>query len=254
MHMPKYDGLIEQWKVGLVVARAKRMGFRRHEVPDVLQTIVPELLEFEYDPNHANGAHERSALVPIIDNHLRKMIRSGQRYTAHLERLAELTAERYDHVDARAMDVAEAVARHLPPVGRRPHAQRHRPRTRLRLAHRRPHRQAAARPLRAARPRRVGGRMSRGDSPTTGLLDPPARNVGESTGFQGQDEEHGTGPARPPGRLPSTAWVSDELLADTIEVWSEAYGRSVSKAEAMEILMNVKRLGEALLKARQEMN
>lgn len=110
MHMPKYDGLIERWKVGLIATRAKRMGFRRHEIPDILQEVVPELLKFKYDPNHANGAHERSALVPIIDNHLRKMIRSGQRYTAHLERLAELTMEGYDHIDARAMDVAEVVA------------------------------------------------------------------------------------------------------------------------------------------------
>ena len=50
----------------------------------------------------------------------------------------------------------------------------------------------------------------------------------------------------------SMAWISDELLAETIDVWSEAYGRAVSEKEAVEILMNVKRLGEVLLKARRE--
>lgn len=96
--------------------------------------------------------------------------------------------------------------------------------------------------------------MSRAASPPTALLDPPDPNTAESTGFQGQDEEHGTHAAPATGRPPSTAWVSDELLTETIEVWSEAYGRPVSQVEALEILMNVKRLGEALLKARQEMN
>ena len=50
------------------------------------------------------------------------------------------------------------------------------------------------------------------------------------------------------------AWISDELLAETIDVWSEAYGRPVSDDEAVEILMNVKRLGEVLLQARREVN
>ena len=50
----------------------------------------------------------------------------------------------------------------------------------------------------------------------------------------------------------STAWISDELLAETVDVWSEAYGRPVSEEEAVEILMNVKRLGEVLLKSRRE--
>jgi len=55
-------------------------------------------------------------------------------------------------------------------------------------------------------------------------------------------------------RSPSTAWISDELLIDTVEVWSEAYGRPVSEPEAVEILMNVKRLAEVLFEAKQEMN
>ncbi len=50
----------------------------------------------------------------------------------------------------------------------------------------------------------------------------------------------------------SMAWISDELLAETIDVWSEAYGHSIEEKEAVEILMNVKRLGEVLLKARRE--
>jgi len=54
-------------------------------------------------------------------------------------------------------------------------------------------------------------------------------------------------------RPPRPAWISDALLAETIDVWTEAYGRPVSEAEAIEILVNVGRLAEALLEARREM-
>jgi len=50
----------------------------------------------------------------------------------------------------------------------------------------------------------------------------------------------------------TTAWVSDRLLARTIDVWSRAYDRSITTQEAMEILMNTKRLGELLIRAQEE--
>ena len=50
----------------------------------------------------------------------------------------------------------------------------------------------------------------------------------------------------------TAAWVSDSLLARTIDVWSKAYGRRMTTQEAMEILMNIKRLGELLLRARED--
>ncbi len=53
-----------------------------------------------------------------------------------------------------------------------------------------------------------------------------------------------------PGPMP--AWITPALLARTIEVWSEAYGRPVETGEAVELLTNVKRLGEALIRARRE--
>ena len=85
------------------------------------------------------------------------------------------------------------------------------------------------------------------------LLEPPAKTASELTGFSGQDEEGVTGPRRERRPL-SMAWISDELLARTIDVWSANYGRPISEDEAVEILMNVKQLGEALLKARREVD
>ena len=49
------------------------------------------------------------------------------------------------------------------------------------------------------------------------------------------------------GDVVSRAWMNDELVQETRQVWSEAYEREVSEDEAMEILTNVKRLAEALI-------
>lgn len=110
MDMPKYDGVIEQWKVDLIISRAKLMGFRGHELPDVLQEVVLELLDFKYDPDHAAGAKEQTALTYVIDNHLRKIKRSDTRYRAYVDRLGEDASEfSRDIVDDRAIDVAGAI-------------------------------------------------------------------------------------------------------------------------------------------------
>ena len=89
-------------------------------------------------------------------------------------------------------------------------------------------------------------------APEARFVAPPAVETGEElTGFQAPSEDTVLGGA---GRRPlSMAWISDSLLEQTIEVWSEAYGRPVGEAEAVEILMNVKRLGE-VLNARKEQN
>ncbi|HOJ76375.1 MAG TPA: hypothetical protein PLV57_21780 [Phycisphaerae bacterium] len=85
----------------------------------------------------------------------------------------------------------------------------------------------------------------------TCTLDPPAKISCESTGLSALDEQ--AVPSLQRRRRPlSLAWISDELLADTIELWSESYGRPISEDEAVEILMNVKRMGELLLRLRRE--
>ena len=94
--------------------------------------------------------------------------------------------------------------------------------------------------------------MSDRDSQTC-VLEPPGKISSESTGLTGPDEADVTGPRRDRRPL-SMAWISDELLVETIDLWSESYGRPISEDEAVEILMNVKRLGEVLLKARREVD
>jgi len=46
--------------------------------------------------------------------------------------------------------------------------------------------------------------------------------------------------------------MSDELIADTRRVWSAAYGRVISNDEAVEILNNVRRFADVMLRAERE--
>jgi len=93
-----------------------------------------------------------------------------------------------------------------------------------------------------------------GESTATCVLDSVTETLQESAGLHGQNDQNPIG-RHAAGRRPlSMAWVSDDLLAETIAVWSDAYGRRIDENEAVEILMNVKRLGEVLSKARQEVS
>ena len=81
----------------------------------------------------------------------------------------------------------------------------------------------------------------------------PVENRSEGTGLPPGNWPHVVVSGSALERPPRPAWISDALLAETIDVWTEAYGRPVSEAEAIEILVNVGRLAEALLEARREM-
>jgi len=69
-------------------------------------------------------------------------------------------------------------------------------------------------------------------------LPPPAGHTGPDAGPE---------PARPL----SMQWLTDERIAEARRVWSKAYGRVISDEEAIEILTNVRRLAEVLVRAEE---
>lgn len=83
----------------------------------------------------------------------------------------------------------------------------------------------------------------------------PARpeNTSQRTGCSPGTWLHVVVPGEVVERPPRPAWISDALLAETIDVWTEAYERPVSAEAAIDILRNVGRLAEALLEAKREM-
>jgi len=50
----------------------------------------------------------------------------------------------------------------------------------------------------------------------------------------------------------SAEWISEELLFETRNIWSQAYKRVISIDEAIEILMNVKRVAEVFIRIHKE--
>jgi|GEM_PF-740672 len=71
-------------------------------------------------------------------------------------------------------------------------------------------------------------------------------------GFHGPNRHHGPELGSVAERPLSTQWLSDERIAEARRVWSKAYGRVISDDEAIEILTNVRRLAEILLRAEEE--
>ena len=69
-------------------------------------------------------------------------------------------------------------------------------------------------------------------------------------GFRRHAGHHGAAAAATARPMP--AWMSADLIAETRRVWSAAYGRVISAEEAVEILLNVRRLAEVFLNARAE--
>ena len=75
-----------------------------------------------------------------------------------------------------------------------------------------------------------------------------ARN---ETGFRAGSEQGCPSSGAVLPRSPGTAWITEEAIADTRQVWSPDYGRELTDAEAIEILVNVRDLAEVLVQAKR---
>lgn len=71
-------------------------------------------------------------------------------------------------------------------------------------------------------------------------------------GFPSETGHNGPEPGLPDVRPLSMQWLSEKRIAEARRVWSRAYGRVISVDEAVEMLMNVRRLAEVLLRAEEE--
>jgi len=74
-----YEGAFEAWKTRLAISRIKALGFPKGDWPDIMQDLAVVILEFDYDPNHDNGASEQTALYAVINRHLLFLMRRRYR-------------------------------------------------------------------------------------------------------------------------------------------------------------------------------
>lgn len=77
---------------------------------------------------------------------------------------------------------------------------------------------------------------------STGLMPPTERGCPQ----QGAPDPSATAAAA--RYVPGAAWITQAMVEDTRRVWSPRYGYELSDAEAVEILMNVRRLVQVLWK------
>jgi len=109
-----YRGVVADWKVELLVRRAKKMGFRRHDLEDVQQEVILDVMKFEYDPSRSNGASEETALTAVIDKRLKMMVRGRKREQQRMEVIAPRQATEYPPPDGLALDVNDVTSRLSP--------------------------------------------------------------------------------------------------------------------------------------------
>ncbi|MBX3452480.1 MAG: sigma-70 family RNA polymerase sigma factor [Planctomycetaceae bacterium] len=86
------ERLTLEQKLDLIRSRARRLGFRRHDLEDAVQEVMLAILEFEYDPDKSNGATETTALTTVIDRRLKTLLRSQKRYAGLLSRATDQLA------------------------------------------------------------------------------------------------------------------------------------------------------------------
>lgn len=89
MNIHFYTPVVESWKVELIVSRAKRLGFRRHDVEDAVQDIVLDVMGFRFEAERSNRATEATALTALVDRRLKSLLRAKCRYHGLLERAGE---------------------------------------------------------------------------------------------------------------------------------------------------------------------
>ncbi len=115
----RYPAVLTNWKNDLIIARAKRMGFRGHDLLEAQQEIVLHVATFQHQPLRSNGASEATALTAVIDRRLKMLRRAGARYQQRQQRAGLLRASQADRPDLDrhllAVDVRDAIAG-LPPT------------------------------------------------------------------------------------------------------------------------------------------
>lgn len=218
MYGNDYGNEVEKWKVELIVERARKLGFRRDELEDVQQELILDVIAFEYDESRSNGATERTALTSLIDHRLKTLRRSQRRYQDHIEQVEPLPEadERQDiEHQQRRIDVEDAVAG-LPEED-----------------------QELCRDLAEGRSiTEIANKSGCGWHTVKRRVN----QIRDHFEMHELDEWISERPL-------SMAWITDELIERTKKEMAPLYDEELTTDDAVEILMNLKRFAEALLKA-----
>lgn len=84
----QYGSLFDEWKIDLALSRIVEMGFPRSDWPDLMQELAVVMVDFEYKPDHTDGATEKTVLYSVITLELQTLQRSHCRRLDRQERYA----------------------------------------------------------------------------------------------------------------------------------------------------------------------
>lgn len=118
MNKNEYAGIMDDWQVRMINARARRMGLNSHDRDDVAQQIAIETVAFTSNPDRCNGAAVPEAvLATIVKRQVQGAARQCVRYRQRIERLAQrdgVGRGEFEPKHEMEVDVRTAVAQ-LPP-------------------------------------------------------------------------------------------------------------------------------------------
>ncbi len=105
-----YEGIFTSLQIKLIISRAQKLGFRDHEIPDVLQEVAIEWLGFQYDLKKNTCQDENAVLIAVADNRLCKLIRGAERDKARIDAIAPTVPQTCDFSETElAVDVRETL-------------------------------------------------------------------------------------------------------------------------------------------------
>jgi DNA-directed RNA polymerase specialized sigma24 family protein len=122
MSKNQYTGIMDDWQVRMMNARARRMGLSSHDRDDVAQRVAIETVAFTSNPNRYMGAKVPEAvLATIVNRQVQSAARQYARYRHRIERMAQGTGVGLENVRSNhdlRLDVRMVVA-HLSPLQQR---------------------------------------------------------------------------------------------------------------------------------------
>lgn len=88
MSANKYAGIMDDWQVRMINARARRTGMNSHDRDDAAQQIAIETAAFTSSPKRSDAESEEAVLATIVKRQMQDAARRAARHRRRMERLA----------------------------------------------------------------------------------------------------------------------------------------------------------------------
>lgn len=81
----QYEGVVSTNVVKMIRRITEKLGISQDDQSDAEQTVILEVLQFEFDPEKSNGGSEETVLYSLALNTLKSFVRAKARHAQKLE-------------------------------------------------------------------------------------------------------------------------------------------------------------------------